>query len=155
MRIGFAALERDAHAHLSHGAAREGVGATERLRTEDGMHAEGAALSHESIEQHRCALRNTIIVKEELLEFVDDEQDARHANIAPRSAETRDVLHASVSEEFAATREFGVQTLEHREAELAIRFNRDRACVRKRMFSVRLEFDALLEVDKPEFNLVG
>jgi hypothetical protein len=119
------------------------------------MYAEGAALSHESIEQHRCALRNTIIVKEELLEFVDDEQDARHADIAPRSAETRHVLHASVSEEFAATREFGVQTLKHREAELTIRFNRNCACVRKRMFSVRLEFDALLEVDKPEFNLVG
>ena len=51
--VGLVALQRDANSHLSHGGARKRVRSTQSLRTQDHMHAECAALAHQSIQQQR------------------------------------------------------------------------------------------------------
>ena len=117
------------------------------------MHAERAALAHEAVEQHRCVLRHAVVVEEELLELVDHEENPRHARVGANLAETRDVLDARLAEQLAAAGELRIEALEHREAEFAVGFNRDRARVRKRVLRVGLELDALLEVDEPELDL--
>ena len=51
--VGLIALQGDANSHLSHGGARKRVRSTQSLRTQDHMHAECAALAHQSIQQQR------------------------------------------------------------------------------------------------------
>ena len=53
LAVGLGALERDAYAHLAHGAAGDAVRAAERLAAEDHVHAEGAALAHQPVEEER------------------------------------------------------------------------------------------------------
>ena len=56
--VGLVALERDADDHLAERGAGERVGAAERLRAEQHMDAERAALAHDAVEQQRRGLRD-------------------------------------------------------------------------------------------------
>ena len=49
--VGIGTLQRDANRHLVDGAARERIGAAERLRAEQHVKPERAALPHETVEQ--------------------------------------------------------------------------------------------------------
>ena len=61
-------------------AAGERVGAAQGLRAEEDVDAEGPALAHQAVEQQRRLLGELVVLDEELLELVDDEQDARHGD---------------------------------------------------------------------------
>ena len=69
--------------------------------------------------------------------------------------ESRDILHLKLAEDLAASLEFPVHALQHAEAELAVTFDGDDAGMRQMMRGVRLEFDAFLEVDEIELDLIG
>ena len=72
MRVGLAALQRDAHGHLAERAAGQRVGPAQRLRAEQDVHAERTALPHQAVEQQRDFLGDLVVLDEELLELVDD-----------------------------------------------------------------------------------
>ena len=76
--VRLARLERNADRHLADRAAGEPGAAADRLRPEHHVHAERAALADEPVDQHRCVLRQLVVLAEELLELVDDQQRARH-----------------------------------------------------------------------------
>ena len=81
--VGLAALQGDAHRHLVDGAAGQRVGAAQGLRAEQDVHAEGPALPHQAVQQQRRLLGDLVVLDEELLELVDDQQDARAAAVRP------------------------------------------------------------------------
>jgi hypothetical protein len=72
--IGLVALQRDANDHLANGRPRHRVGTAQRLRAKQHMDAEGAALSHDAIEQKRRSLRDLVVLYEEFLELVDNQE---------------------------------------------------------------------------------
>ena len=88
------------------------------------MHAERAALTHESIKQLRSVLRDAIIFEEELLKLIDEQQHAWQARGGSHFAIARNVLHARVTEQFAATSQLCIKSFKHAEAKLTITFNR-------------------------------
>ena len=153
-RIGLVALQRDANAHLTHGGSRQRVGAAQRLRAQDHVHAEGAALTHQSIEQQRRFLRHLVLFNEEFLELVHDQQGARHLLWATQPTPRGQILHASRTEQVAAPLQFGIQTLQHAQAEFTVALHRHRACVGQPCRGVHLELHALLEVDQPQFQFI-
>ena len=77
MGVGLAALQGDAHRHLIDGAAGQAVSAAQRLRAENDVDAERPALPHQPIQQQGGFLGDLVVLDEELLEFIDDQQDAR------------------------------------------------------------------------------
>ena len=102
-----------------------------------------------------CAI--LVLLDEVLLELVDDQQRARHRlvgrGVAPVAGE---VLHANqIAEAVAAALQLLVEALQHAEAELAIALDGDGAGVRQARGGVRLELDALLEVDEIQLDLVA
>ena len=132
VRVGLAALQGDAHRHLVDRAARQRVGPAERLRAEQHVHAERPALPHQAVEQQRRLLGDLVVLDEELLELVDDQQDARQRLrrlLGLRIAVQ--VLHARLAEAFAADLQLGVQPLQHAQAELALALDGDDAGVRQ------------------------
>ena len=153
--VGLAALQGDAHRHLAERAAGERVGAGERLRTEQHVDAERAALPHEAVEQQRRVLGQLVVGDEQLLELVDDQQRARHRHVGHGAAEAGDVLHAVLAEQLAAAAQLLVEPLEHADAELALALDGDHPGVRQPAGGVGFELDALLEVDEVELDLVG
>ena len=76
--VGLAALQGDPHGHLAQRAAGQRVGAAQGLRAQEDVDAEGPALADQAVEQQRDLLRDLVVLDEELLELVDDQQDARH-----------------------------------------------------------------------------
>ena len=153
--VGLAALQGDAHRHLADRAAGERVGAAERLRAQEHVDAERAALADEAVEQQRRVLGELVVGDEQLLELVDDQQRARQRRVGHGAAEAGDVLHAVLAEQLAAAAQLLVEPLEHADAELALAFDGDHAGVRQLAGGVGLELDALLEVDEVELDLIG
>src|SRR4030095_2276536 len=119
------------------------------------MKAEGAALPDDPIEEHRCVLRDLVVFDEKFLKLVDDQQRARDRFRASGLAIAGDVLHAALPEHITAALQFLVDTLQHAQSKLAITLDRDNTRVRQMFGGVTLEFDALLEVDEVELDLLG
>ena len=99
-------------------------------------------------------LRQLVVLAEELLELVDDQQRPRHRQLRPALAVGGQVLHARLAEQLAAAGQLRVEPLQHAQAELAVAFDRDRPGVGQVVRRVRLELDALLEVDQVKLDLV-
>ncbi len=153
MGVGLAALQRNAHGHLAQRRAGQRVRPAQRLRTQMHVNAEGSALPHQAVQQERCLLGQLVVFDEELLEFVDDEQDAGQ-NLAG-IAKAGDILHAGLAEALAALFHLGVQALHHAQAEFPFAFDGDHARVRQRVRDVGFEFDPFLEVDQIQLDFVG
>ena len=119
------------------------------------MDAEGTTLADQAVEQQGSLLGDLVVLDEELLELVDDEQDARHRVVGLGLAEAAEVLHAGVAEEVAPEFQLGVEPLEHAQAELALALDGDDPGVRQLHLGVDLELDAFLEVDQVQLKLVG
>ena len=119
------------------------------------MDAEGPALADQAVEQQRGLLRELVLLDEELLELVDDEQDARHGGRAGGVAIAVQVLHAGVAEPVGPQPHLDVEPLEHADAELALALDGHDAGVGQLVRGVDLELDPLLEVDQVEVDLVG
>ena len=81
IRIGFRALQGHSDLHLPHGAAGQGVRATQSLGPHDGMDAEGTALPDDSVEEQRGVLGQFVVFNKQLLEFIDHQEDARHGGL--------------------------------------------------------------------------
>ncbi len=77
------------------------------------MDAEGSALAHESIEQQRRLLSNAVVFDEEQLEFVNNQENARHDCLAVRQPKVTYVLNARGAKALAALFQFSVQPLQH------------------------------------------
>ena len=112
-------------------------------------------MPHQAVQQQRRVLGDLVVLDEELLELVDDQQDARHAHARLGLAEAVQVLHAGVAELVAAISQLGVQPLQHAQAELALALDGDDPGMRQLGTGVGLELDALLEVDQIQLDLVG
>src|SRR5262249_31964111 len=154
VRVCLAALQRDADRHLINRAARQRVGPAQRLRAEEDMQAERAALADEPVEQKRGFLGQLVVFDEELLQLVHDQQDPRQSLIRPLGTVTRDVVDAGGAVFVAANLQFRVQSLQDAQAELALALDRDDAGVRQVLLRVWLELDTLLEVDQIQFNFI-
>ena len=74
--VGLAALQGDAHGHLADGAAGQRIGPAQRLRAQQHVDAERPALPHQAVQQQGRLLGDAVVVDEQLLELVDDQQDA-------------------------------------------------------------------------------
>ena len=155
VRVGLAALKRDPHGHLAQRGLGQRVLAAQGLRAQDDVHAEGTTLPHQAVEQQRDLLRDLVVLDEELLELVDDQQDARHRHFGPGLAIAGQVLAAELAVDLAAFLELDIQPLEHAQAELALALDGDDPGVGQVHRGVDLELDAFLEVDQVELELVG
>ena len=153
--IGLAALKCDPHGHLAQRAAGQRERTAEALRAEDDVDAERSSLPDQAVEPQGGLLGELVLLDEELLEFVDDQQDAGQRRRAGGVAIAVDVLHAGIAEPVGTQAKLGVQPLEHADAELALALDRDDARVGQFVGGVDLELDALLEVDQVEVDLVG
>ena len=78
MRVRLAALQGDSHGHLPDRAAGQRIGSGQRLRPEQHVDAERAALADQSVEQQSGLLGQLVILDEKLLKLVDDQQQAGH-----------------------------------------------------------------------------
>ena len=130
----------------------------ERLGAQQDVDAEGATLPDEPVEQQGGFLGDLVVVDEELLELVDDQQDARHRAdrrrwIVPRYP-ARSWTPAG-AEDLAALLHLHIEPLEDAQAELPLALDGDHPGVREVVARVGLELDALLEVDQVELDLVG
>src|SRR5690606_13823280 len=76
--VGLAALQGDAHRHLSDRRSSQRISTAERLRTEHNMDARCPPMSHKPVEQQRSRLRISVDFGEDLLDLVDDEENAWH-----------------------------------------------------------------------------
>ncbi len=74
--VGLAALQGDAHGHLADRAAGQRIGPAEGLRAQQHVDAERPALPHQPVQQQRRLLGDAVVLDEQLLELVDDQQDA-------------------------------------------------------------------------------
>ena len=155
MGVGLAALQRDADGHLVDRAAGQRVRPAERLRAEQDVDAERPALADEAVEQQRRFLRELVVLDEELLELVDDQQDARQsARPAARRGSRRGLARRRRGTGRRArfsSPSSRCSTLRPNSRSLSMATTR--ACgssVRR----VRLELDALLEVDQVQLDLV-
>ena len=153
--VGLAALQGDAHGHLAERRPRQRIRAAQRLRAEDDVHAEGTTLANQPVQQQRDLLRDLVVLDEELLELVDDQQDARHGHVGLGLAIAGQVLAAQLPVDLAAFLQLDVQPLEHAQAELAFALDRDDPGVGQLHRGVHLELDAFLEVDQVQLELVG
>ena len=159
--IGLVALERDADDHLADGRARQSVSTAERLRTEDDVNAERAALPHDAIQQDRGVLRNAVFFREEFLKLVNHQKDTRHRFASrlrsggrrQRPFVTGKVLRADFAEQITTPAQFIVHALKHAQAERAVAFDGHNFRVRQVMAGVTLELDALLKIHQIEFHL--
>ena len=149
---------RDADRHLVDRAACEAIRAADRLRAEQNVHAEGAALTHQAIQQQRRFAGELVIFDEEFLELVHDQEDARQVRqlrmLGGILAVAGQIVDAGGAIDFAALAQFDVKSLQDAQAELALAFDGDDAGVRQRQAGVGLEFDAFLEVDEVKLDLV-
>ena len=118
------------------------------------MDAERPALADEAVEPEGGVLRQLVLLDEELLELVDDQQDAGQRRRAGGIAVAVDLLDAGVAEPLGPHAQLGVEPLEDAQAELALALDRHDARVRQLVGRVHLELDALLEVDQVEVDLV-
>ena len=114
MRVGLAALQGDPHGHLAQRAPGQGEGAAEALRAEEDVDAERPALADQAVEPERGLLGELVLLDEELLELVDDQQDAGQGGRAGGVAVAVDVLHAGVAEPVGAHAQLGVEPLRAR-----------------------------------------
>jgi len=152
--VGVAALQGDPHRHLADGAPRNRVGPGQGLRSEQHVDPECPALAHQPVQEQGGGLGDAVVFDEQLLELVDDQQDARHPGPRLCRAEGLDVLHAPLAEQVAALAELQVEALQHAEAEFPLALDGDDAGVGKLRLGIGLELDPLLEVDQVELDLV-
>ena len=131
MGVGLAALQGDSHGHLANRAARERIGAGQRLGAEQHVDPESAALPHQPVHQQGGFLGQLVVLDEKLLELVDDQEHARQRLIGMRVAEGLDILDAAFAEQVASLPQFDVQTLQHTHAEFAFALDRHDPCVRQ------------------------
>src|SRR5262249_24540285 len=108
------------------------------------MNPESPSLPHQAIQQKGRLFAELVVVDEELLELVDDEQNARQLSVMFTVA--GDILRADVAKAIAADAHFGIQSLHHAEAELPLALDGHDPRVRQLMRDVRLELDPFLEV---------
>ena len=153
--VGLAALQGDPHRHLADRAAGQRIGPAQRLRAQQHVDAEGAALPHEAVQEQGRFLGDAIVLDEQLLELVDHQQDAGQLLVGLGVAEALEVLHAQPAELIAAGPQFGVQPLQDAQAELPLALDGDHPGVRQLVPRVGLELHAFLEVDEVHFDLVG
>ena len=85
----FAALKRDAHGHLAQRAAGQGESPAQALRAQDDVDAEGSALADQAVEPQGGLLGELVFLAEELLELVDDQQDAGQRGACPGRCDSR------------------------------------------------------------------
>ena len=120
------------------------------------MDAEGPALADQAVEQQRGLLGELVVLDEELLELVDDQQDAGQGRRAGRVAVAVEVLHAGVAEPVgpracsSASSRWSTLRPNSRSLSIATTLACGSSCV-----GVDLELDPLLEVDQVELDLVG
>src|SRR5206468_8834579 len=153
-RVRLVTLKGDADDHLAERAAGECVGTAESLGTEEYVDAERASLPDEAVEQEGGMLRNTVVLDEELLKFVNDQERARKRFGAPDAFEARQILNAAPTEKIAAPSQFFIHALKHAQPKFPVAFDGDDPRVRQPAGGVTLKFDALLEVHKVELDLV-
>ena len=128
----------------------------EALRSKDHMHAKAAALPNDPVEQQRSLFLDPIFLREELLEFIDDQNRPRHPGIGFALAIFADAFRSvSLLKQFRAGRHFLVERAQDADAEFTLALNRDDPGMGQGRICVILEFDTLLEVDQIEFDLVG
>ena len=118
------------------------------------MDAKCTTLPHQPVKEQVRFLSNTIIIDEELLKFVDNQQNSRH-QVSAFFSETGNVLDPQVAEQFTSAFKFNINTLKNADAELPVTFNCNNPCVWQFVCCVRFEFNAFLEVDKIEFDFIG
>ena len=111
--------------------ARQRVCAAERLRAEQHMNAERAALPHDAVQQHRRALRDAVFLGEIFLKLVNHQQRARHRLRAARAFVAGQILRAHFAEQIAAPAQFIIHALKHAQAEFAVALDGDDARVRQ------------------------
>ena len=63
MRVGFAALQGDAHRHLPQRAAGQRIRPRQRLRAEQHVNAKRPPLPHQAIEQQRRVVRDPVVAR--------------------------------------------------------------------------------------------
>ena len=107
-----------------------------------------------SSEQGRL-LGDAVVVDEQLLELVDDQQDARQPGLGLGGAVALEVLHAQLAEQVAAAAQLDVELLQHAEAEFPLALDGDDPGVRQGEAGVGLELHPFLEVDQVQLDLVG
>ena len=152
--VGLAALQGDADGHLADRAAGQGVGPAERLRAQQDVDAERPALPHQPVQQQGRILGDPIVLDKQLLELVDNQQDARQAGLGP-AARNLSGPARPLAEQVAAGAQLGVEPFEHAEAELPLALDGHHPGVRQLGPGIGFELDALLEVDQVKFHLVG
>lgn len=123
-------LERDADDHLANRGAGERISPAERLRAKQHMDAKRAPLPHDTVHQQCRALRHAVILDEQLLEFINQQQRARHRLRATRAFVTGDVLRAEFAEEIAAALEFFIHALQDAQTKFPVALNGNDARVR-------------------------
>ena len=94
MGVGFAALQRNAHGHLTQRAAGQAIGPAEGLRAEQHVDPERTALPHQPVHQQPAILGDLVVLDEEFLKFVDDQQDSRHRLVRLGLPIAVQILHA-------------------------------------------------------------
>ena len=102
VRVGLAALQRDADRHLAERAAGQRVGPAERLRAERTWMPKARPCRTRRSSSSDGVLRELVVLDEELLELVDDQQDPRQRRRRLGLAVAVEVLHAELAEQLAA-----------------------------------------------------
>jgi len=92
-------LKSDADDHLSERGARDGVSATKRLRAEQHVDAEGAALPNDPIHEQRSGLRNLIVLDEEFLNSSMSRSDLGRGFVAAGPFVAGYILHSEFAEQ--------------------------------------------------------
>src|SRR5579875_2170154 len=87
------------------------------------MDTEATPLAHQAIQIEGGVAKNLIVLGEELLELVNDQQDARHTGVGVLRAIGGQVLRCA--KELLALFEFSVATFELAQRKLALRLGGD------------------------------
>src|SRR5215831_13129776 len=103
------------------------------------MNAEGAALSHNAVEQERSGLRDAVVLDKELLEFVNQEQRPGNGFSPAGPFIAGKVLDAELAEQVTAAFELIIDALQHTQTELAIALDGDHPRMGQPLGSVTLE----------------
>ena len=141
--IRLAALQGDAHGDLTHGAPRQRIGAAQRLRTENHMHAERTALPDQPVQQQCGRLTQTILFDEELLKLVDRQHQPRQRSLGARVPISGEILDTLTAKQIAPLLEHAVQSLQHADPELPVAFDRNHVGMRQLKRRVVFEFHTL------------
>ena len=112
------------------------------------MYSERPTLADQSIQQQGCVGGNLIVLDEQLLEFINDQQDPGHHRSGMRVAVRFDILDAGRPEQVAAPMQFDVQSLEDTQAEFPFAFDRNDPSLGQLESGIRLELNTFLEVDQ-------